>query len=123
MWNQRFPEIFVTAVKMLNAKGYIKLEHYFVDGTKIESASGRYTIVWKRGVEKNDKKLDEKLRAYIRMADEVWEDENDDYGNRDLEELGGRESYTSGDVKELTGILRERIERLEAAGEEGSKKN
>jgi transposase len=35
-------EIFVTAVKMLKAKGYIKVEHYFVDGTKIESASGRY---------------------------------------------------------------------------------
>ncbi|GHT80160.1 hypothetical protein FACS1894130_10900 [Spirochaetia bacterium] len=67
----RFPEIFVTAVKMLKAKGYIKLEHYFVDGTKIESASGQYTFVWKKSVEKNDKKLDEKLRAYIRMADDI----------------------------------------------------
>ena len=34
-------EIFVTAVKLLKAKGYIKRENYFVDGTKIESASGR----------------------------------------------------------------------------------
>jgi transposase len=33
-------EIFMTAVKMLAAKGYIKLENYFQDGTKIESASG-----------------------------------------------------------------------------------
>ena len=32
-------EIFVTAVKMLAGKGYIKLEHYFVDGPKMESAS------------------------------------------------------------------------------------
>jgi hypothetical protein len=58
----------VTPVKMLAAKGYIKLENYFVDGTKIESASGRYTFVWKKAVEKNDKKLDAKLRAYIRTA-------------------------------------------------------
>src|SRR5215510_123849 len=58
-------EIFVAAVKMLNMKGYIKLENYFVDGTKIESASGRYTFVWKKSVDKNDNKLDEKLRAYI----------------------------------------------------------
>jgi len=35
----------VTAVKMLAGKGYIKLENYFQDGTKIESASGRYTFV------------------------------------------------------------------------------
>ncbi|MDR2924242.1 MAG: hypothetical protein LBU85_13005 [Treponema sp.] len=61
-------EMFVTAVKMLAAKGYIKLDNYFVDGTKIESASGRYTFVWKKAVQKNDKKLDAKLRAYIRTA-------------------------------------------------------
>jgi transposase len=42
-------EIFVTAVKTLAGKGYIKLENYFVDGTKIESASGRYAFVWKKG--------------------------------------------------------------------------
>jgi len=107
-------EIFVTAVKMLAAKKYIKLENYFVDGTKIESASGRYTFVWKKAVEKNDKKLDEKLRAYIGMAEQVWEDENKEYGNRDLEELGGKEKFTSTDVKHLAGILRERLEGLEA---------
>jgi transposase len=113
-------EIFVTAVKMLAAKGYIKHENYFVDGTKIESASGRYTFVWKKLVKTNEKKLDEKLRAYIRMAEQVWEDENDEYGNRDLEELGGKEAFTSADVKALAGILRERIERLETG--EGKKK-
>ena len=113
-------EIFVTAVKMLNAKGYIKLENYFVDGTKVESASGRYTFVWKKAVERNDKKLDEKLRAYINMAEKVWDDENAEYGNSDLEELGGKEKFTSNDVKELVGILRERLEGLES---EEDKKN
>jgi len=106
-------EIFVTAVKMLAAKGYIKLDHYFVDGTKIESASGRYTFVWKKAVEKNNEKLDAKLRAYIQMAERVWEDENDEYKDNDLEELGGKEGYTSADVKELAGILRERLKRLD----------
>jgi transposase len=106
-------EIFVTAVKMLNAKGYIKLENYFVDGTKIESASGRYTFVWKKAVEKNDQKLDAKLRAYINMAEKVWEDENIEYGSRDLEELGGKEKFTSADVKELASILRERLQKLD----------
>jgi transposase len=113
-------EIFVTAVKMLAAKGYIKLENYFEDGTKIESASGRYTFVWKKSVKKNDKKLDEKLRAYVKMAEQAWEDENAEYGENDLEEMGGKEEFTSADVKELAEILRERIERLESG--EGKKK-
>jgi predicted ArsR family transcriptional regulator len=116
-------EIFVTVVKMLKAKGYIKLENYFVNGTKIQSASGRYTFVWKNGVRKNDRKLDEKLRAYINLADAVREDETEDDGRGDLEELGNQEGYTSKDVKELAAALTERIKKLEAAGERENKKN
>jgi len=108
-------QIFVATVKMLNSKGYIKLENYFVDGTKLESASGRYTFVWKKSVETNDRKLDDKLRAYIRTIDRIWDDENDEYGESDLQELGGKEGFTSADVKALAGILRERLERLQAA--------
>jgi transposase len=113
-------EIFVTAVKMLTAKGYVKLENYFEDGTKIESASGRYTYVWKKSIERNNKNLDDKLRGYIRLAQKVWEDENDEYGDKDLEELGGKDGYTGADVKELAGILKERIQRI--ADEEDKKK-
>jgi hypothetical protein len=116
-------ELFVTAVKMLKAKGYIKLENYFVDGTKIESAAGRYTFVWKKAVETNDKKLDEKLRAYIRMAEDIWEDENREYGDNGLEELGGKEGYTGKDVKEPAGALRERLEKLDAEKGVERKKN
>jgi hypothetical protein len=57
-------DIFVKAVKLLKAKGYIKGENYFLDGTKIESASG-----WKKSVEKNDRKLDDHLHASITMID------------------------------------------------------
>jgi transposase len=104
-------EIFV---KMLAVKGYIKLENYFADGTKIEGASGRPTFVRKKAVGKNGKKLDGKLRAYIKTAEQAWEGENLEYGNLDLEEPGGKEKFTRADVKALAGILKERIERLEA---------
>lgn len=39
-------EIFISTVKLLNKKGYVSLEKYFVDGTKIESAANKYTFVW-----------------------------------------------------------------------------
>ena len=113
-------EIFVTSVKMLHKKGYIKLEKYFCDGTKIESAAGRYTYVWKKSVEKNDKNLDEKLRSYIKLAEQVWEEENGEYGDKDLEELGGKDCFTSADVKELAGILKQRLQAL--TDEEAKKK-
>jgi hypothetical protein len=68
--------IFVTAVKLLKATGYINGENYFVDGTKIESASGQYPFVWKQSVEQHDRKLDEQRHASITMIDVAWEDEN-----------------------------------------------
>ena len=68
---------------------------------------------WKKAVEKNDRKLDEKLRAYIRMAERAWDDENGGYGVRYLEEMGGKERFTGADVKKLAGKLRERIAGLE----------
>lgn len=34
-------EIFVSVVKLLNQKGYVQLQNYYVDGTKIESAANK----------------------------------------------------------------------------------
>ncbi len=47
--------------KILTAKGDIKLEQFFVYGTKIESASGRYMYIWKQAVGKYKQILDGKL--------------------------------------------------------------
>jgi transposase len=106
--------IFVTAAEALKAEGCIKLENCFIDGTKVESAAGRYTFVWKKGVEANGRKLDEELRAYIDTAENIWEDGNRGYGGRGLEEPGGKEGFAGKDVKELAGALKERLERLDA---------
>ena len=35
-------EVFTATVKLLYEKGYVKLEKYFVDGTKIESTANKY---------------------------------------------------------------------------------
>lgn len=106
-------EVFITTVKHLAAKGYVKLENYFVDGTKIESAANKYTFVWKRSIETNERKLDEKLRAFIREAELISEHENNEYGDRDLEELGEQTSFSVEDVSKLAAILNKRIAELD----------
>ena len=37
--------------------GEISGRHIFIDGTKIESATNRYTFVWKKAVTQNQTKL------------------------------------------------------------------
>lgn len=45
--------------------GEISGRHIFIDGTKIESVSNRYTFVWKKAVTKNQSKLFAKITELI----------------------------------------------------------
>jgi len=106
-------EVFITTVKHLAEKGYVKLENYFIDGTKIESAANKYSFVWKRGIETNERKLDEKLRAFIKEADDSVTKENLEYGDCDLEEMGEQATFTAEDATKLAKILNEKLAALE----------
>jgi len=105
-------EIFITTVNALSEKGYIKPENYFSDGTKIESASGWYVFMPKKAVKDKGKKQSEKLRAYFRMAQDAWDGENGEYGNRDLEELGKEGKRADTDLKTLMEKLNRRLLRI-----------
>lgn len=110
-------EVLVTTAKMLETKGYIKLENYFVDGTKIESASGKYTFVWKKATDTNERRMDDKIRAFVAAINHVSEEENNEYGERDLEELGEQATFTSEDLKTLVSTLNDRLASLEESAE------
>jgi len=50
--------VFTTVLGFLAEEKYVKLEHYFVDGTKIEANANRYTFVWGKAVVKQKMKLE-----------------------------------------------------------------
>lgn len=62
--------LFTQVVLMLAEMGYISLQTVYIDGTKMESRAGRYTFVWRKTVEKNKVKLEEKIRKILEMIDE-----------------------------------------------------
>ena len=41
-------DVFFEVVKLLIEKNYIKLQNYFLDGTKIEANANKYSFVWNR---------------------------------------------------------------------------
>lgn len=59
----RIQQLFAEVVRMLQELQYVSLQVQYIDGTKIESASGRYTFVWKSSVEKNKTKLEDKIQS------------------------------------------------------------
>ena len=63
--------IFTQTVLLLADRGFITLDVEYIDGTKIESKANKYTFVWRKTVEKNRAKLQEKIRVLLHQIDEV----------------------------------------------------
>lgn len=63
--------VFTQLVILLAERGFITLDVEYIDGTKIESKANKYTFVWRKTVEKNRAKLQEKIKVLLQQIDEV----------------------------------------------------
>ncbi|MFY0544189.1 IS1182 family transposase [Brevibacillus sp. H7] len=78
--------VFSSVLELLAQEGYVKLEHYFLDGTKIEANANRYTFVWKKAVDKHHAKLQEKVKELFAKIEELEKEEDKQYRTQDLPE-------------------------------------
>lgn len=81
-------EIFSSMIIFLTENNYVKLENYFVDGTKIEANANKYTYVWKKNTERYKAATKEKIKELLKQIEKVNREENFRYGDKDLEEFG-----------------------------------
>jgi transposase len=93
---------------LIDAK-YVKFEHYFIDGTKIEANANRYSYVWRKSTEKNRKGLAEKVQELFKQIDEINEAEEEEYGEKDLEEMGEDSEIDAEKLKELADRLSKKL--------------
>jgi transposase len=105
-------EVFVEVVRLLHSHGFVQLNTIYVDGTKIESRANRYRFVWKKAVVKNEANLEEKVRTYLREAEEITNAENLEYGDEDFPETGDG-TITSETIKQLAQKLNKTLEKLD----------
>lgn len=63
--------IFTQVVFLLADRGFISLDVEYIDGTKIESKANKYTFVWRKTIERNRTKLQEKIRVLLGQIDDV----------------------------------------------------
>lgn len=102
-------EVFSSVIELLISEGYVKLENYFLDGTKLEANANKYTFVWGKSTKKNKSKLQDKIKDLIREIDRVNEEENKEYGDKDLEELGEENPIDSDKLEEFVKGLDEKL--------------
>jgi transposase len=107
-------EVFQAVVEYLVEGKYVKLENYFVDGTKIEADGNKHKVVWA----KRKDRYEEAVKELLKQIEAENEAEEAEYGERDLEEMGGRNEDVNGErlkkkIEELNERLRDKLQKRE----------
>jgi transposase len=102
-------DIFTSVLELLIEEGYVKLENYFLDGTKMEANANKYSWVWGKSTKRYKRKLQEKVKELIEQIEQVNETENAEYGERDLEEMGSEEPFDSQKLEQKIHELNQRL--------------
>ena len=103
-------EVFGSMVLFLLDHGYIDLQQYFVDGTKLRADNNKHKIVWAKNTKRYKEKAQQKIKELLQQIERVNDEESQRYGDNDLEELGEHSSLTSDDVKEQVARLNETLQ-------------
>lgn len=102
-------DIFTSVLELLIEEGYVKLENYFLDGTKLEANANKYSWVWAKSTRGYKQKLQEKVKELILEIEQVNAAENAEYGERDLEEMGPDEPLDSRKLEQKIQELNQRL--------------
>lgn len=102
-------DVFYEVIKLLIDKKYIKLQNYFLDGTKIEANANKYTFVWNKSVKNYDRKLDEKIKKHLREIDRIVAEENEIYLDDDLSETGENSRITAKQVEAVVESIDKKL--------------
>lgn len=93
-------EVFGSMVEFCIANKYIKLENYFVDGTKMEANARRTSYVWSKNTKRYKEATKRKIKELLEKIEEENRKEEEEYGERDLEEMGEESTVDSRKIKE-----------------------
>ena len=104
-------EVFSAVVEQLIAGGYVKLENYFLDGSKIEADANKHQVVWAKRKERYERNVKAKIKELLQVIEAENEREEAEYGEQDLESKSGNGSSeeTSKALKETIAALNRRL--------------
>jgi transposase len=103
-------EIFAAVLLILEEGGYINLENYFVDGTKLEANASKYSYVWAKNTKRYKERVQQKVGQLLEKIEQLNQAEDSEYGEHDLPERGGRQPMNAAQlaakIEELNVQLR-----------------
>jgi transposase len=110
-------EIFAAVLTILVEGGYVKLENYFVDGTKVEANANKYSFVWAKNTKRYKEQVQAKVAELLETIEQINEAEDAEYGENDLPERGGSKPLDAAQLEAKIDELNERLRQLPQAEE------
>ena len=104
-------DLFTSLLEALIEEGYINLKDYFVDGSKWEADANPHSHVWAKNTKRYKAMTQERIRALMDEIDRLNEDEDQRYGDKDLEEKGEGKDVNSQEVENRLERLKEKVDR------------
>jgi len=83
--------LFAELVRLMAGLGYVSLDVQYVDGTKIEAASNKYTFVWRGSTEKHKEKLGAKIDSILKDIDQAIESDKSEKQKQEVPPITSRE--------------------------------
>jgi transposase len=102
-------KVCASMMEFLVEEGYVKMENYFVDGTKIGADANPHKMVWAKKTQKYIEGLQKQIEELLNEIDQANEREQEEYGEENLEELGANSVVTAEKLKKKVAELNEQL--------------
>jgi transposase len=102
-------EVFASVLELLIEQEHVKLEDYFVDGSKLGANARRHSAVWAKNTQRYKEQVQQKIRELLEEIECANDAEQEEYGDQDLPEVGEEAEIDSQRVKEKMDQLNERL--------------
>jgi transposase len=106
-------QVFVELVMHLSERGFISLESFFVDGTKIIADSNKHQVVWKKNVSRYKERIANRVNILLEEISEIDKEELKRYGELELEKPEPEQEHKS---ENLTAASQKIAKALEVDG-------
>ncbi len=108
-------EIFAAVLTLLVEGGYVKLENYFVDGTKLEANASKYSFVWAKNTKRYKEQVQAKVAELLESIEQINAAEDAEYGEGDLPERGGSQPLDAAQLEAKINELNARLRQMPQA--------
>lgn len=113
--------VFAHILSILIEEGYVRMQDYFVDGTKMESVANRYTFVWAKNIERFKSGLIDKIATLVTEIERINDEVEVDAKKKEQTEQIKKEQLKS--TLQTSDALRSQIAKLNTKMAEQKQEN